>query len=54
VRDDQAVGDLAARVDVLDVVTLCARRLVRWEEYKPDVFMDIVGNLRPANASVRI
>ena len=51
VRDDKAVEALAASIDVLDVVIHCAGRLVRWEEYKPDVFMDIlnihlVGNLR--------
>jgi NAD(P)-dependent dehydrogenase (short-subunit alcohol dehydrogenase family) len=55
VRDDKAVAALAASVSVLDVVIHCAGRLVRWEEYKPEVFMDIlnihlVGNLRLANA----
>ncbi len=55
VRDDKAVEALAASVNVLDVVIHCAGRLVRWEEYKPEVFMDIlnihlVGNLRLANA----
>jgi len=55
VRDDAAVEALAARVEKLDVVIHCAGRLVRWEEYKPEVFKDIldihlVGNLRLANA----
>jgi NAD(P)-dependent dehydrogenase (short-subunit alcohol dehydrogenase family) len=55
VRDDAAVEGLAARVETLDAVIHCAGRLVRWEEYKPDVFKDIldihlVGNLRLANA----
>ena len=55
VRDDSAVEALASAVKTLDVVIHCAGRLARWEEYKPDVFMDIinihlVGNLRLANA----
>ncbi len=55
VRDDGAVQDLASRIDTLDVVIHCAGRLARWEEYKPEIFMDIidihlVGNLRLANA----
>ena len=55
VRDEAAVEALAARVEMLDVVIHCAGRLVRWEEYKPEVFKDIldihlVGNLRLANA----
>lgn len=55
VRDDNAIAALAARVETLDVVIHCAGRLSRWEEYKPEVFMDIlnihlVGNLRLANA----
>ena len=55
VRDDAAVEALAARVEKLDVVIHCAGRLSRWEEYKPEVFRDIldihlVGNLRLANA----
>jgi NAD(P)-dependent dehydrogenase (short-subunit alcohol dehydrogenase family) len=55
VRDDAAVEALAARIEKLDVVIHCAGRLVRWEEYKPEVFKDIldihlVGNLRLANA----
>src|SRR3984893_1755357 len=55
VRDDAAVEALARRVEKLDVVIHCAGRLARWEEYKPEVFKDIldihlVGNLRLANA----
>lgn len=55
VRDDAAIEALAARVDKLDVVIHCAGRLVRWEEYKPEVFLDILnihlaGSLRLANA----
>lgn len=55
VRDDAAVEALAGRVARLDVVIHCAGKLVRWEEYKPEVFKDIidihlVGNLRLANA----
>jgi NAD(P)-dependent dehydrogenase (short-subunit alcohol dehydrogenase family) len=55
VRDDAAVEALATKVETLDVVIHCAGRLARWEEYKPEVFMDIinihlVGNLRLANA----
>jgi NAD(P)-dependent dehydrogenase (short-subunit alcohol dehydrogenase family) len=55
VRDDAAVEALAARVKKLDVVIHCAGRLARWEEYKPEVFKEIldihlVGSLRLANA----
>jgi NAD(P)-dependent dehydrogenase (short-subunit alcohol dehydrogenase family) len=55
VCSDEAVEALAARVERLDVLIHCAGRLVRWEEYKPTVFMSIldvhlVGNLRLANA----
>ena len=55
VRDDQQVADLAARIDTLDIVIHCAGRLARWEEYKADVFQDIVnvhlvGSLRLATA----
>ena len=55
VRDDAAVEALAGRVARLDVLIHCAGKLVRWEEYKPEVFKDIidihlVGNLRLANA----
>jgi NAD(P)-dependent dehydrogenase (short-subunit alcohol dehydrogenase family) len=55
VRDDSGVEALASRISALDVLIHCAGRLLRWEEYKPDVFMDIlnihlVGNLRLANA----
>jgi NAD(P)-dependent dehydrogenase (short-subunit alcohol dehydrogenase family) len=54
VRDGAAVDALAARTDVLDVVIHCAGKLKRWEEYDPEVFMDIinihlVGALRLAN-----
>ncbi len=55
VRDDNAISALAAKIATLDVVIHCAGRLARWEEYKPDVFLDVlnihlVGNLRLANA----
>ncbi|MGU7771546.1 SDR family NAD(P)-dependent oxidoreductase [Burkholderia sp. MR1-5-21] len=55
VRDDEAVQALADRIEKLDAVIHCAGRLARWEEYKPEVFKDIldihlVGNLRLANA----
>jgi NAD(P)-dependent dehydrogenase (short-subunit alcohol dehydrogenase family) len=55
VRDDAAIEALAARVERLDVVIHCAGRIARWEEYKSEVFKDIldihlVGNLRLANA----
>ncbi|MDQ0469263.1 SDR family NAD(P)-dependent oxidoreductase [Labrys wisconsinensis] len=55
VREDAGVEDLAGRVGTLDVVIHCAGRLVRWEEYRPEVFKEIidihlVGNLRLANA----
>jgi NAD(P)-dependent dehydrogenase (short-subunit alcohol dehydrogenase family) len=55
VRDDASVEALAQRVETLDVLIHCAGRLARWEEYKPEVFKDIldvhlVGNLRLANA----
>jgi NAD(P)-dependent dehydrogenase (short-subunit alcohol dehydrogenase family) len=55
VRDDAAVEALAARIETVDAVIHCAGRLFRWEEYKPDVFKDVidihlVGNLRLANA----
>jgi len=55
VRDDAAVEALAARIDALDVLIHCAGRLIRHEEYNPEVFKDIldihlVGNLRLANA----
>ena len=55
VRDDAGIESLAQRIEKLDVVIHCAGRLVRWEEYKPEVFKDIidihlVGNLRLANA----
>jgi NAD(P)-dependent dehydrogenase (short-subunit alcohol dehydrogenase family) len=55
VRDTGAVEALAAKVKKLDVLIHCAGKLVRHEEHKPDVFMDIVnihlgGNLRLATA----
>jgi NAD(P)-dependent dehydrogenase (short-subunit alcohol dehydrogenase family) len=55
VRDDVAVQALASRINKLDVLIHCAGRLARWEEYDPNVFMDIinihlVGNMRLANA----
>lgn len=55
VRDDAAVEALAVRVVKLDVVIHCAGRVAPFEEYKPEVFKDIldihlVGNLRLANA----
>jgi NAD(P)-dependent dehydrogenase (short-subunit alcohol dehydrogenase family) len=55
VRDDVAVQALATRIECLDVLIHCAGRLARWEEYKVEVFKDIldihlVGNLRLANA----
>jgi NAD(P)-dependent dehydrogenase (short-subunit alcohol dehydrogenase family) len=55
VRDDATVEALASRVLKLDVVIHCAGRVVPFEEYKPEVFKDIldihlVGNLRLANA----
>lgn len=55
VRDDASVEALARRVEKLDVLIHCAGRLARWEEYRPEVFKDIldvhlVGNLRLANA----
>jgi NAD(P)-dependent dehydrogenase (short-subunit alcohol dehydrogenase family) len=55
VRVDEEVAALASRTERLDVVIHCAGKLSRWEEYKPDVFKDVldvhlVGNLRLANA----
>ncbi|HEX3983976.1 MAG TPA: SDR family oxidoreductase [Acidisoma sp.] len=55
VRDTAAVDAVAAAVPRLDTLIHCAGRLIRWEEYKPEVFTDIldihlVGNLRLANA----
>lgn len=55
VRDTAAVDALAAEIPRLDTLIHCAGRLIRWEEYKPEVFADIldihlVGNLRLANA----
>jgi NAD(P)-dependent dehydrogenase (short-subunit alcohol dehydrogenase family) len=55
VRDDAAVRDLAHKIEKLDVLIHCAGRLIRHEEFKPEVFADIVdihlvGNLRLAEA----
>ena len=55
VRDDAAVEALAVRVSQLDVLIHCAGRVAPFEEYKTEVFKDIldihlVGNLRLANA----
>jgi NAD(P)-dependent dehydrogenase (short-subunit alcohol dehydrogenase family) len=55
VRDDAAIAALASRIEKLDVAIHCAGRLVRWDEYKVDVFKEIldihlVANLRLANA----
>lgn len=55
VRDDTAIEALAARVEKLDVLIHCAGRIARSEEYKPEVFKDIlnihlVANLRLATA----
>lgn len=54
VRDGAAIDALAERVQQLDVLIHCAGRASR-EEYKPEVFADIVdihlvGGLRLANA----
>ncbi len=55
VRSNEAVDALAAKTKRLDVLIHCAGRLLRHEEHKPDVFMDIVnihlgGSLRLATA----
>jgi NAD(P)-dependent dehydrogenase (short-subunit alcohol dehydrogenase family) len=55
VTSDEAVEEIALRIETLDVVIHCAGKLARWEEYKPAVFASIldihlVGNLRLANA----
>lgn len=55
VTSDEQIEALAKKIDTLDVVIHCAGKLSRWEEYKPDVFMNIVdihlvANLRLANA----
>lgn len=54
VRNADAIGALADRVEALDILIHCAGRASR-EEYNPEVFADIidihlVGNLRLANA----
>lgn len=55
VRDDDAVLALARKIEKLDALIHCAGRLIRHEEFKPDVFADVVnihlvGNLRLAEA----
>jgi NAD(P)-dependent dehydrogenase (short-subunit alcohol dehydrogenase family) len=55
VRETSAVEALAARIKTLNVLIHCAGRLIRHEEHKPDVFMDIVnihlvGNMRLATS----
>jgi NAD(P)-dependent dehydrogenase (short-subunit alcohol dehydrogenase family) len=55
VRDEAAIEALAQRTKKLDVVIHCAGRLFRWEEYKTDVFKDVldihlVSVMRFANA----
>jgi NAD(P)-dependent dehydrogenase (short-subunit alcohol dehydrogenase family) len=55
VRDGAAIEALASRIEKLDVVIHCAGRIARWDEYKVDVFAEIVdihlvASLRLANA----
>jgi NAD(P)-dependent dehydrogenase (short-subunit alcohol dehydrogenase family) len=55
VCDDAAIAALALRIERLDVLIHCAGRLARWDEYKIEVFQEIldihlVANLRLANA----
>lgn len=55
VRDGPAVEALAEKIRTLHVLIHCAGRLIRIEEFKPDVFRDIVdihlvGNMRLATA----
>lgn len=55
VRDDAAIATLAAKLERLDVLIHCAGKIARWEEYKADVFMDVinihlVANMRLATA----
>lgn len=55
VRDTAAVDALATKTKTLNVLIHCAGKLIRHEEHKPEVFMDIVnihlgGNLRLASA----
>jgi NAD(P)-dependent dehydrogenase (short-subunit alcohol dehydrogenase family) len=55
VTSDEAVTQLAQKIDQLDVLIHCAGKLIRWEEHKPEVFRDIVdihlfGNVRLAAA----
>lgn len=55
VRKDEDVSKLSSDIKKLDVLIHCAGKLIRHEEHKPDVFMDIVnihlgGNIRLASA----
>jgi NAD(P)-dependent dehydrogenase (short-subunit alcohol dehydrogenase family) len=55
VRDNAAIDTLASRIEKLNTVIHCAGRIARWEEYKVDVFQEIVdihlvASLRLANA----
>jgi NAD(P)-dependent dehydrogenase (short-subunit alcohol dehydrogenase family) len=55
VRDTAAVEALAARIPAMNVVIHCAGKLIRIEEFKPEVFKDIVdihlvGAMRLATA----
>lgn len=55
VTSDDEIAELAARIETLDVLIHCAGKLSRWEEYKTEVFMNIidihlVANMRLANA----
>jgi NAD(P)-dependent dehydrogenase (short-subunit alcohol dehydrogenase family) len=55
VTSDEEIAALAARIDRLDVLIHCAGKLARWEEYKTEVFKNIidihlVANMRLANA----
>ena len=55
VRKDEDVHHLSSQIKKLDVLIHCAGKLIRHEEHKPDVFMDIVnihlgGNIRLASA----
>ena len=42
VRNDSAVSALAMRIPKLDVLIHCAGRVLPFEEYKSEVFMDIL------------
>ena len=55
VRSDDQVNKLSTQINKLDVLIHCAGKLIRHEEHKPDIFMDIVnihlgGNIRLASA----